>query len=242
MLSWLKGILFGKDENLSEKREFVYLDDVSVYSLLASTTGSITETLTQRELERSEKKAKASAGVQSLGSGSGEWINVDESSSEVVRKSIIQSKFKELYEAREDEIWLSRYTNDENVPITFAPGNNKLRGSVDDSDQLYIDDPGDIRRVERGDLVEIDVDLSAETIYNYYLAFESIREIVEENKQQFGVDDVESLREVETLIDLIDRLLVDSIPIVGIATEFCVLSIGAENYVISKDIAEELAS
>lgn len=241
MLSWLRRHIFSRENELPEKREFVYLDDVSVYSLLASTTGSITDTHSQRELERSEKRAKANAGIDSIASGGGEWANIDESSSEVVRKSIIQSKFKELYEAREDEIWLSRYTDNENVPITFGPANNKLSRSTDDVGELSINGPNDVRQVKRGDLIEIDIDLSGEKTYDYYLAFESILEIIQENKQQFGVDDIESLQEVETMIDLIDRLLVDSIPIVGESTDFCVLSIDEENFVIPKGLADTLS-
>src|SRR3569832_962441 len=66
-------------------REFVYLDEVSVYSLLASRLGPLATEFTDTE--------RASLKIEAVGVGGGTEVG-----SQVLRKSTVQTSFKELYE------------------------------------------------------------------------------------------------------------------------------------------------
>ena len=73
-------------KNKGSLREFIYLDEVSVYSLNASRLGAIASEFTETE------KASLNVGVQnSFGAG----VDIG---SQVVRKSIVQTTFKEFYD------------------------------------------------------------------------------------------------------------------------------------------------
>src|SRR4051794_15457514 len=100
-------------------REFVYLDEVSVYSLIASRKGPIatdyrdtTSTLLRSELEGT---VGANAGVAKSEVAS----RIESSQSREthsVRKAVIQSTFRELYDAEQGQLALR------SLDVADAPG------------------------------------------------------------------------------------------------------------------------
>jgi hypothetical protein len=88
----------GRNDN-EPLREFVYLDDVSVYSLVASQVGMIVTELTETQATSLQSDVSslvgASAGVAKAQVGS--RIQASETqSSQVLRKAIVQTTFKQL--------------------------------------------------------------------------------------------------------------------------------------------------
>src|SRR5207245_9779199 len=85
----------------SQLREFVYLDDVSVYTLYASRMGAIATELTETQAASLRSELSGSAGINAL-VGKAEvgtrLQSEDTHGTQVLRKSIIQTTFKELYD------------------------------------------------------------------------------------------------------------------------------------------------
>ena len=90
----------------SPLREFVYLDETSVCSLVAARVGSIADTLTATQSESLQSEVSASVGVSSgLKAGLDSRVTGGQSrSSQILRKTVIQSTFKELHDMEKDRL------------------------------------------------------------------------------------------------------------------------------------------
>lgn len=241
-----KGILWlydylSSDEGLPEIREYVYLDDVSVYSLLASTTGELTMRRTRRELDRSEQTSRKELLAELSGGSLGyskKDVDISETESTVARQSVIQSKFKELYEARSDELILNQ---EDEIDLSQI-------GTEFDGDALYThitENSGENKysaaSINRGDLVEVQVELSSERIYDYYTVFDDLLDLLREHQGVLDIDDQQVFELGDFFVKTVDTLLVDLIPIVGeVQTHQVVQTEDDRRYVLPSDIAEPL--
>ncbi len=94
-------------QNAAPLREFIYLDEVSVYSLLTSRQGALaTEyTDTLQNTTRSEISNRiATDAVIAKAELAGKMESSQAQTSQVVRKSTVQAAFKELIEGEEDRL------------------------------------------------------------------------------------------------------------------------------------------
>jgi hypothetical protein len=145
-------------------REFVYLDEVSVISLVASRRGAVPEAVTRSESARDtadlNSKIAVNAGVlksdvgSKLGSETTKGVTT-------VAKSIVQSTFKDLHEIEADRLTLKAPPPDAEQPKA---------GSLDDLIRLagtsrgqgWVIAPSSLRR---GDPIEVEVELSADPLF-----------------------------------------------------------------------------
>ena len=136
-------LLFWRNENDSEEdknslREFIYLDDVSVTSLLASISRGVPTSLTEKNMTKKSKKGELS--VEPYGVGvKGQNENITKSSTEVVRKFVAQSQFSEL-------LRVGDYTN--------LTNGGKEKISVDE--------------LKRGGILEVEIELRAYFLFHLY--------------------------------------------------------------------------
>ncbi|MCD2202686.1 DUF6414 family protein [Halobacterium sp. KA-6] len=192
-------------------REFVYLDETSVISLIASTTGGITEqksTVKRRQISGSitgELGDKSS----SLGANVGA---TKERETQATHRYVIQSNFKELYDMRADDMVIAdEYEENKSYPQEIwnyiTPG---------ESNQ----DPIHETEVSRGNLAEINVDLGSHKVYNFYTAVGSIAEMYDvfPEGSQF-VNELEnedlSIEILNAFSELVEHLLAGLVPIVS---------------------------
>ena len=168
-------------------REFVYLDDVSVHSILASRTGGIATQFTQ-----SQKNSMISEDGRSVGIGLGSTKarmhaksrTVDATSSEVLSKAVIQTSFKELYELHRNSLALQLL--DQNT----TPGSVRVCDLVR---MLESEDGGrpwllDSESLRRGDLIEVQVALEAEPIFHMVSVFGTVMALFQDNEHLLGYD------------------------------------------------------
>ena len=104
-------------------REFVYIDDVSVQSLLASRTGAIATNYTDSQTSETKRSREANIGVGYGPLDLSGKANREESvgvTAQVVRQSNAQARFKQLRETELDELRLRAAPPD-------APDNIALR-------------------------------------------------------------------------------------------------------------------
>ena len=98
-----------KVDSYNERREFVYLDEVSVLSILASRTGRIATESTESRSASHSSEVKGSIGVGwgSTKANLGSRMQAAQAeASQVSHKAIIQSSFKDLYDIERSKLSL----------------------------------------------------------------------------------------------------------------------------------------
>lgn len=210
--------------NLPELREFVYIDEIALISLLASSTGGITQQRTTTQRERISSSIKGSLGP--LGSSIG---GEQEKATQAVRKYVIQSNFKEFYDMRVNDLAIS--DDPENPPRVYAAAaeSTQIREVAPDLDSSRT------AELTRGKLFELDVTLGSSRIYDYFKVFDAFEEIVNsfstetEVRQHLRRQNVSS-EKIAMVIELMDTLMAGLIPVE------CTIS----NYGVAKDNQEVL--
>lgn len=189
---WVPYFGSSEDEELT-LREFIYLDEVSVVSLLASLTREITESRTDTETSETQRRSKFwfkafTSKIPGIG-GSHERLNISRDTEEVVRKSEIQSKFDELYSKTSSEFQL-------------GPDNEELRTSVSE--------------LEEGGVMEVEIEFSAHELYHFYRAYQYLFDVFEEHVEELD-------QEQKQIVELMGSLFGDQIPVIGEAVNYRVV-------------------
>lgn len=182
--------LFGSSEEEFTLREFIYLDEVSVVSLLASLTREITESRTDTETTESQKRSRFrlrafTSKIPGFGAAH-ERLNINRDTEEVVRKSEIQSKFDELYGETADNFQLAAGQDDVCIPVS---------------------------EFQEGGVSELEIEFSAHELYHFYNAYQYIFDVFEEHVEEFDA-------EQKQIIELMGSLFGERIPVVGEATNY----------------------
>ena len=186
-------------------REFVYLDEVSVYSLIASTLGPIAEQFTDTHTSSRQSEMESSAGA---GAGvakaelNARIMNNQTSGTQVVRKSIVQATFKQLYESELDSLSIRSKPRDIKQPK--IRNRDELFATVQTpADGYWIIDPLDL---SRGKLFELEVELEADPIFRVSTFTSTILEILEENADLFGLDVAGELAQMKSVGRILEKL------------------------------------
>ncbi len=222
-----------RTEPRDRHREFIYLDEVSVVSLLAGLQGEIKEAVTDT-LSRTEDRnlggtlgaAKAGASVESrLGTSR-------TSTNEVVRRALIQSTFRDLWR-RDVGVLLhdiSGIKGGSRKPIhsyrdleRALPRLEKAKMAVALSD------------VHRGDIVEMDVKVEADQFFKIITMGTTILDLMNGREDLFGISDTD-VRKVAPMIEVLRELLVGLVPMRGLATSHSVVEVAGEQVAIATEL------
>ena len=200
-----EALLNGQTEPL---REFIYLDEVSLASLLASQKGEITENITSQSGDEflAEAGGKISSNTPLLPSGeiNSRFQTTNSSSLQTVSKANAQSLFRELY-----KLEYLRKVGPVQGPDSAASMEELKSGKFD----------GAVHRVanlERGDLVEFKVRLSASWIFQISTMVAEFSEMFDESPTLF-IDHVKftDLYQAKNANKIISKLLAGLIPVDG---------------------------
>jgi hypothetical protein len=182
-------------------REFVYLDEVSVYSLLASRSGPVPTDFTNTESESLKDEASAGLSIGLPGTKSEVRSRVEtatSTSSQIVRKSSAQARFKQFLEAEQDGFVFSAdpEARGDSTPTSFR----------------------------RGDLFEMDVELDADETFRVSTTIASMVEILDqEGAQLLAPVDRAEMKQVVAFNRILERLLVGLVPIRARAVAYAVV-------------------
>ena len=145
-------------------REFVYLDEVSVYSLIASRLGPIATEYTEKQANslQGEVGGKIGAAASVLNADVDfRAINTTSRESQVLRKATVQTTFKDLYEYEKDSLVIKPTVGNPNHPKMET-----LDNLVSDIQALAVDgwviDP---QKIDRGKLFDLEVQLETDPIF-----------------------------------------------------------------------------
>jgi hypothetical protein len=204
-------------------REFVYLDEVSIYSLIASRLGPVATEFT--ETERASLKAEVAGAGSSAETGS-----------QVLRKSTVQTTFKELYELEMNSfaIWPTY----EKLKL---PKINHIDDLMAMKEVLLADgwiiDP---EKLARGQLLEIEVQLEAEDIFRVSSVVSAVLEIIEANPEMFGFDS-SKMAQAKAFGLILEKLLVGLVPISGQATDYEIVRLEEKEWIVHRKLLNELS-
>ena len=189
-----------KDSSSNTLREFAYLDEVSVQSLLVSLIGALpaeVASLTSRSNESEIGAAiGASAPIIAKAELTSRFKGSSTASSQVLSRAVAESLFKHLYELVADRLVWSPKLDQEPQPILL----------------------------ERGALIEVEVELAPDPIYGFNATMGVLTDIADDYPALFE-DKTTALiiAEAGPVTKVLERLLVGLIPL---KAEVCDLSTG----------------
>lgn len=229
----------GSEAEPGDLREFVYIDDVSVQSLLASRTGAIATDYTDTDTSGTKRTREANAGLKQGPVNVGGKANREESagtSAQVVRKSNEQARFKQLLDAELEGLLLRA------TPPVSTPSDGDAQ-VVPSFAQMREQHPGHVvaeADIGRGDLFELDIELEAEPIYGVSAAISSLIALFEQTPEMVPEEDRDNIRQASAVAKMLDQLLGGLVPVRGRAVDYSVLRHGDGDYVIHNSLVAQL--
>jgi hypothetical protein len=217
----------------------VYLDEVSVYSLLSSRLGAVaaefTSTETSSLLTSTGAGISAPVGPAKVQIGSKAQAT-ETQGSQVVRKAIIQSQFKELFELERDNLVASTAKPEVKVP---------LLGSLDELEELLTQ--GGLsgwvvssKALSRGQLLEVEVDLEAEDIFRVSAILTTLIDLFKENPRLLGEGDRSGILDAILGSRILDKLLVGLIPLRGRAVNYRSIEKDGAEWLVKRDLLDRI--
>ena len=222
-------------------REFVYLDEVSVYSLMASRRGPIPAEFTDTHTVSSQEEIGSSLGA-SPGIAKAELSSRTSTSqtqgSQVVRRSSVQTTFKALYEleVESDSLAMRPVSGDVEPPEIGSLEDLKAKREELESD-CWIVNPA---KLARGQLFEVEVRLGAEAIFQLNAVVSAVLEIVQDDPETFGLDRNQTFDQVSSVNRILEKLLANLVPIRGYAEDYKVVELGGREWIVHRRLLNEL--
>lgn len=214
-------------------REFVYLDEVSLASLLASQKGELTENITAQSVDESLVEVGTKVGVNAPLLPSAETTSRFQTSNsnslQTVRKANAQSLFRELHKLQ----GLRKIQ-----PVRGVPAAGSLSDLLADQYKHVVYKATDL---ERGDLVEFRVRLSASWIFQMSTMVAEFSDMFDDSPTLF----IESVRfsdlyQARNANKIVSRLLAGLVPVDGMVPDYSVIELDGAEYIVSKDVVREL--
>lgn len=197
-----------------KRREFVYLDETSVISLVAARHGAVPESFKDTVSTTNSSDVGTSLTVPSTPAGPGTGMSTRSASSrttsqEVVRRAVAQGTFRSLRIGDTDLRISVEDQPDRPKPAAVAnaaelarhlPKLEKQHRAVRSQDLL------------RGDVIEVQVELSPEWSYQLTTAVSSMIDLVDGRAGILGIEE-SALGEGQGVLEVLSRLLVDLVPL-----------------------------
>lgn len=220
-----------KPERLSRRllREFVYLDEVSLCSLLSSKTGGVTESMSKETRvaveETLSSRLEVNAAALAKSEASSRFQTSNSSTIQTSRKATVQSWFAELLD---------------------LPKLRKIRpvcdvdpvDAIEDVDQITT--PSTFVRcgdLARGDLVEFRAVLSADPVFRLETMVTEFAGMAEDYPDMFGAEGaLAKLHEVLPVNKVLQRMLAGLIPIRARAIDHVIVERDGVEALIHRDV------
>ena len=221
-------------------REFVYLDEVSVYSLIASRLGPVATEFTDTEAASLQDEMKSSVGG-GVGFAKGEMssraLEAHTRGSQVLRKSIVQTTFKELYELEQDA-FVIRPISAETQPPKVSRAVDLKAVAEEATDSGWMIDPV---LLERGQLYEAEVELEAEAIFRVSAVMSAILGMTQDSPEMFGITNHREIVQAESVNRILEKLLVGLVPVRGRLIEYEFVTVLGKEWLVHRRVLSQLS-
>jgi len=214
-------------------REFIYLDEVSVVSLLASLHGeikqSVTDTLTQTEESVLTSSVSGPKGAFSLQSKEG---STRSSAREVVRRAVIQSNFRDLWRSDVGVLLHDTKSNGRTWKhqISTLPELKRELKSLRKG-KLAVE----LTSIKRGSILEMNIRLEADRLFKMITVGTNLLGLVDGKEELFGLLGKE-MDKASPTIQVLKELSVGLVPVRGISKSHCVIEVDGKSLVVATDV------
>jgi len=219
-------------------REFVYLDEISVISLVASRRGAVPEAVTRSESARdsAELSSKISANAAVLKSEVGGKLATESARGvTTVAKSVVQATFKDLLEIEEDRLRLRVVDDDKSPRVKSADDLVHFAAEGEHSDWVVA-----ASKLHRGDPLELEVELEADPLFRVNTVISEGLDLMINLLDETGMTSQE-ISEMRRISAILERLLAGLVPLRGRATNYRLVNVRGVELVVHRRIAEGLA-
>ena len=221
------------DPTRPDLREFIYLDEVSLLSLLSSQQGEITDSTSEQASEGSEASIDATAGANpgfvAKAEITSRFQTTNSSTIQTSRKATVQSRFRDLHEI--DGLRII-----EPVVVDRPIENIDSLRKIDDLSRLTPK-----TQLQRGKLVEFRVRLGADPVFHLGTMVSEFTAISEDYPDMFAAGGgLATLREVQPINKILQRLLAGLVPIRATAVDYVVAEIEGIEYVVHREVIKDL--
>ncbi len=221
------------DPKRPDLREFIYLDEVSLLSLLSSQKGEVTDSKSEQASEGSEASIDATAGVNpgviAKAEVTSRYQTNNSSTIQTSRKATVQSRFRDLHVI--DGLRIIEPV------LVDAPANDiESLKKTDTLSKL-----ASAAELQRGKLVELRVRLAADPVFHLGTMVSEFTSMAEDYPDMFAAEGgLATLQEVQPINKILKRLLAGLVPIRAVAVDYVVVEIDEVQYVAHRDLIEGL--
>lgn len=212
-------------------REFIYLDEISVISMLAARSGAVTEQIQEGSTREEQLQTDSTAGVNAKALKAESKSSFQTKSSQSVqttRKANIQSQFKTFYEDAKKERLL----------FPGEPPRKEVR-SVEkllESDGLCRSDSD----LNRGDIVDFTVILRADPIYRMGAMIAEFVGMSDDHPEVFGAIQGSMTSEMRSYGKLLERFMAGLVPVKAVVKDVRLLQHRGGRYLVQASTADRL--
>lgn len=222
-----------RNEPRDRHREFIYLDEVSVVSLLAGLQGEIKDAITDTLSQTEDHSLRGTLGAVKAGASVESRLGASRTSTnEVVRRAVIQSTFRDLWR-RDVGVLLHDISG---IKRRFRKPIHSYRDLENSLPRLkkakLAVSLGDIHR---GDIVEMDIKVEADQFFKMITVGATFLDLMNGREDLFGVSAAD-VREVAPMIEVLKELLVGLVPMRGVATSHSVIEVAGEQVAIATEL------
>jgi hypothetical protein len=169
------------------------------------------------------------AEVQVLGSSS-------EIGTQVLRKSTVQTTFKELYELELTSFVIRPIHEKQRMPKVKNINDLLAMKEILLADGWIVDP----EKIVRGQLLEVEVQLEAEDIFRVSSVVSAFLDIIEANPEMFGVE-ISSVIQAKAMGRILEKLLVGLVPISGLATDYKIVELEEKEWIVHRKLLGEIS-
>lgn len=221
------------DPKRPDLREFIYLDEVSLLSLLSSQKGEVTGSKSERASEGSEASIDATAGVNpgviAKAEITSRYQTNNSSTIQTSRKATVQSRFRDLHLI--DGLRIIE-------PVLVDAPTNDIE-SLKKTDTLS--KLASATELQRGKLVELRVKLAADPVFHLGTMVSEFTSMAGDYPDMFAANGgLATLQEVQPINKILKRLLAGLVPIRAVAVDYVVVEIDEVQYIAHKNLIEGL--
>lgn len=221
----------------SPLREFVYLDDSSVLSLLASRIGAVPTEYTDSESRALKAGISSKLGASAvLKTEAGSNVEASRSAAtQVIRMSSVQSAFKELLEYEEASLALQSPHGTPRPPRVRVL--HDLVAQAEAADRHWVSSASEL---QRGELIEVGVKLDADEILRFSVILTTLLRFVDQIPELANVTDAQSLREALTANQILDQMLAGLVPLRGEVVDYRLVTVEGKDLVVHTGLLAQL--
>jgi hypothetical protein len=221
------------DPSLPDLREFVYLDEVSLRSLLSSQKGGVTDSTSEQSTDGRAAEIAGTVGANPGFVAKAEVVSRYQTSNsstiQTSRKATVQSWFRELHL----------------IPglRLIEPGKPSKTPSTSD-ELLAIDDKSLVASgddLRRGRLIEFRVRLGADPVFHLGTMVSEFTAMAEDHPDMFAAGNaLAGIHDLQPINKILQRLLAGLIPIRALAVDYEVVELGGTEYIVHKDLNRQV--